>query len=176
MCCSCLKFPVKRTRSHTCRDLILLWTFSWDETLTGSGSERTWSSRKMLSWEIAREPIVPWELLVTENRRLRGNKDVKSDVLFAKLFCQLCTHAKFSSEPSPFPAVISLADWLSLASASAPFFLALLKKRLFRDLILELLRSVRAKKEADSGWFTQRQNKFYHISKIFWFCLFFFFF
>lgn len=59
------KVPNKmpRIKGCTCRALILLWTFSWDKTLAGSASVRTWSSRKMLSWDSARDPMIPWEHL-----------------------------------------------------------------------------------------------------------------
>lgn len=50
------------------------------------------------------------------------------------------THVKSSSDPSPFPAVMSLADWLSLAIPSPTSFLLLREARVFfRDFILDLL-------------------------------------
>lgn len=63
-CCICKvlnKMP--RIKGYTCRALILLWTFSWDKTLAGSASVWTSSARKMLSWDNARDPIIPWEHL-----------------------------------------------------------------------------------------------------------------
>lgn len=49
------------------------------------------------------------------------------------------THIRSSSEPSPFPAVMSLSDWLSLVFPSSAPFVLLQKRRVFRDFILDLL-------------------------------------
>lgn len=50
------------------------------------------------------------------------------------------THVKSSPDPRSSPAVMSLADWLSLAVPSPTSFLLLRKARdFFRDLILDLL-------------------------------------
>lgn len=58
-----------RVKVCTCRALILLWTFSCDKTLAGSASVRTSSARKMLSWDSARDPIIPWGHLGWQNKR-----------------------------------------------------------------------------------------------------------
>ena len=52
-----------RDKSDTWRALILVWTFSWDSTLEGSGSTETSSATKMLSWDNALDPSVTSEHL-----------------------------------------------------------------------------------------------------------------
>lgn len=56
------------------------------------------------------------------------------------MLIHMLTHVKSSSDPSPFSAVMSLADWLSLAVPSPTSFSLLRKPQVFfRDFILDLL-------------------------------------
>lgn len=132
-----------RIWSCTCRALILLWTFSWDKTLAGSVSVRTWSARKMLSWDKARDPIIPWGHLWKTEEGWRHGLEPRTES--KHLWDHVDTHAKSSSDPSPFPAVMSLADWLSLASPSPPALLLFPNRRVLRDFSLDFLRP-------DRGW------------------------
>lgn len=72
------------------------------------------------------------------------------------------TYTKSSSDPSSFPVVTSLADWLSLAFASSLVFLSLLK-RVFRDLILECLRPAKINIEINADRSSMRQIHFQNI-------------
>lgn len=64
-------------RNFTCRALILPWTFSWDKILEGSTSVRTCSSKKMLSRDKARDPIILWEDLLQRGVRIHESIKVK---------------------------------------------------------------------------------------------------
>lgn len=150
----------KEYKGHTCRALILPWTFSWDKTLAGSASVGSWSSRKMLSWDNAREPIVPLKLLKTEVMRKSWRRGMEHGC-----WTFPATHTKSSSDPSPFPAVTSLADWLSLAFASWLVFLRLLK-RVFSDLILECLRPAKINTEMNPDRSSVRRTRLQSIQII----------
>lgn len=118
-------------KSHTWRALILLWTFSWDKTLEGSGSVRS-SARKMLSWDNARDPIAPWEHLRWRWVQVTDHDKRTETWIWNETLAD--THCKSSSDPNSFPAVMSLADLLSLSVSSVSALLVLPKRRLFRDL------------------------------------------
>lgn len=84
---------------------------------------------------------------VGEEKEKRGDgRDQKSEEKWSckanicSIYYNVDTHTKSSSDPSPFPAVMSLADWLSLAFSSPPALLLLPKSRVFRDLSLDFLR------------------------------------
>lgn len=73
---------------------------------------------------------------------MKNNKDIefKGGQKKCKIYYHADTYSKSSSDPSPFPAVMSLADWLSLAFLSSTVFLLLPNRRVFRDLSLDFLR------------------------------------
>lgn len=94
----------------------------------------------MLSWDKARDAIIPVGHLSAQEQKKSGGvirEGIREEMEMKR---SILTYDKSSSDPSPFPDVMSLSDWLSLGFFFALPLLLLPKRRVFRDLSLDFLR------------------------------------